>query len=791
MNKNNYRLVYSRLRGMLVAVAETATASGKEAGQATLGNPKSQGVILSSADRAPSSFLRQIVFAALVLLGALPSWSVAQIVPGGAHAPSVDQTHNGIPQVNINRPSNAGVSMNTYGRFDVQKNGAILNNSPVFVQTQQAGMVNGNRNLAPGQTARIIVNQVNSSAASQINGHLEIAGQRAEVVIANGSGISVNGGGFINTSRAILTTGTPNFAPDGSLAGFTVTRGNISIQGAGLDARDTDQVDLLARAVRANAAIHAQNLNVVSGANSVEHATLNARPVAGEGPAPGVSIDVSHLGGMYANRIVLAGTEHGVGVSTQGVLAAQAGDLTLTTQGKLVLAGQTNASGNLALSALEGIDNSGTTYAQQNLTARTSGALANSSVLAAQQSTTVNAASVVSTGTLASGVDSNGHVTQAGDLNVAASGALSETGENVAGGNATLTGSSVNLAGSKTAANGRVALTANAGDLNLAGATTSAGSVVTANAAGTLNNDHGSMTGGSGVTLGVGAISNQAGQISAQGPLVVQASGQIANQGGTFVSQGAMQVRGGAIANNQGTMQSAVGLGISGSSLDNTAGHILSLNGDGLSLGITGTLLNGISGVIGGNGRAEVSAHALTNAGRIAALTDAVLQAWNLGNSGQMTAGGVLTATATGALSNAGGTFSGGTVTVSGASIDNSRGDINGDTVSVTAAGNLTNRRGRERHAPERIDDQQRRVDRRAEPVGAHERHAGQQQRPDRGQPARASRDRPHQPQRLDHAVRHVVGGLRCQRHIRQLGGRHLPVQQHEPDDCAWRTDQR
>jgi filamentous hemagglutinin len=52
----------------------------------------------------------------------------------------------------------------------------------------------------------------------------------------------VNGGGFINTSRATLTTGTPNFAPDGSLAGFNVTRGNITVQGAGFNAGDIDQV---------------------------------------------------------------------------------------------------------------------------------------------------------------------------------------------------------------------------------------------------------------------------------------------------------------------------------------------------------------------------------------------------------------------------------------------------------------------------------------------------------------------------------------------------------------------
>ncbi|MFM0751510.1 filamentous hemagglutinin N-terminal domain-containing protein, partial [Paraburkholderia sediminicola] len=415
MNRKTYRLVYSRLRGMLVAVEETATATGKKAGETTVSSRKSQGVIFS---------LRQIALAALALLGALPSLSGAQIVPGGAHAPSVVQTQNGLDQVNINRPSGAGVSMNTYGQFDVQQKGAILNNSPVIVQTQQAGMINGNPNFGPGQSARVIVNQVNSSAASQISGHLEVAGQRAEVVIANGSGISVNGGGFINTSRAILTTGTPNFGPDGSLTGFNVTGGNISIQDAGLNAGDTDQVDLLSRAVQANAAIYAKNLNVVTGANSISHDTLNATPISGEGPAPGVSIDVSQLGGMYANRIVLVGTENGVGVSNKGVLAAQAGDLVLSTNGLLTLAGQTNASGNMALSAAGGVDNSGTTYAQQSVTANTSGALTNRGVLAAQQNTTVNAASVASTGTLGAGVNSDGSLAQSGNLSVTTDGTL-------------------------------------------------------------------------------------------------------------------------------------------------------------------------------------------------------------------------------------------------------------------------------------------------------------------------------------------------------------------------------
>lgn len=361
---------------MLVAVAETARAAGKTDFGETQEPRAVQRVSLFS--------MRHMAFAVLVLFGVVPSLVDAQVTAAGAHAPTVIQTANGLPQVDINRPSGAGVSVNTYSQFDVQKPGAILNNSPVTVQTQQAGWVGGNANLSPGQAARIIVNQVNSNSPSQMRGYLEVAGSKAEVVIANGSGIVVDGGGFINTTRGILTTGTPTFDASGNLQGFNVTGGNITVQGAGLNAANIDQVDLIARAVQANAEIYANNLNVVTGANQVAHDTLSAAPIEGNGAAPGVSIDVSQLGGMYANRIMLVGTENGVGVSNAGVIAAQAGDLTLTTQGKLLLTGRTNASGNLSVSAAGGVDNSGTTYAQQSVTLGTAGTLANSGTLAAQ-----------------------------------------------------------------------------------------------------------------------------------------------------------------------------------------------------------------------------------------------------------------------------------------------------------------------------------------------------------------------------------------------------------------------
>ncbi|WP_459204653.1 hemagglutinin repeat-containing protein (plasmid) [Ralstonia pseudosolanacearum] len=649
MNAKCYRTVFNAVRGMLVAVEESARSTGK--GRQTGGQAGTSAVSTSTAARFA---VLPVVFGAWCVLGV--SYTVqAQVVAAPGSGAHVIQTQNGLQQVNIARPNGSGVSLNTYTQFNVPSQGTLLNNAPGITQTQQAGYINGNPNLLPGGSARIIVNQVTSTSPSTLRGYLEVAGPRAEVVIANPNGILVNGGGFVNTSRATLTTGVPVFGGSGSLDAYRVTGGQITVQGAGLNASNVDQVDLIARAVSVNASVYANQLNVVAGANQVDRGTLNVTPIAGDGTAPGNGIDVSQLGGMYANKILLASTEKGVGVSLRGVAAAQAGDLTLTSQGKLVLAGQTNASGNLSVSAQGGIDNTGTTYGRQSVTVGTSGDLTNSGTLAAQQNLGVNAHNVASSGTLGAGVNSDGSLAHAGDLSVVAGGAMSATGQNVAGGNATLQGASVNLAGSQTSANGNLSLNAQAGNLDLTGATTSAGGALSANAQGALINDRGHLSSQGATAITAGSLSNQNGQIVSQSTLSANVTGALANQGGTLQAAGALNANAG--------------------SLDNTAGHIASLNTDGLNLTTTGRLNNAQGGTIGGNGNVTVQAGQLSNASTISAVQ-------NLGVSTAQT------------LTNAGGTIAAGQRTnVSAATLDNSAGTLTGNQLALAAA-NLFNRSG-------------------------------------------------------------------------------------------------
>ncbi|WP_175108605.1 hypothetical protein, partial [Pararobbsia alpina] len=180
-----------------------------------------------------------------------------------------------------------------------------------------------------------------------------------------------------------------------------------------------DQVDLIARSVALNGQVWANKaLNVVAGHNHVRYEDLNARSLGPDGSSPAVAIDVAQIGGMFAGKIMLVGTDTGVGVNSAGTIAAQSGELMLNSQGKITLSGQTSATANLMAYSAGGVENTGSLYAGQSTSLSSPGAVSNRGAVAAQGSTTVTGSTVDSTGTLAAGVDTHGKLTGAGDLNV-------------------------------------------------------------------------------------------------------------------------------------------------------------------------------------------------------------------------------------------------------------------------------------------------------------------------------------------------------------------------------------
>ena len=282
------------------------------------------------------------------------------------HQPQVEETANGIPLVNITAPSSGGVSRNEYETFNVPDKGAILNNSYTLSKTELAGYVQGNNNMAE-RPAKIIVNEVTGAGSTSMDGFLEVAGNRADVVIANPNGITVNGGGFINTGKAFLTTGEPVYDGEDHLQRFDITGGDILIEGKGLGGKETGSLAILSRAVKINAGIWAKDLHITTGANTVDAKTLEASAIEGKGGRPAFALDTAAIGGMYAGRITLVGTEKGLGVNNSGTWSAE-DNLTLDWNGDLKNSGTIYSKGNTDLRASR-LENDKTIAAERNLSA--------------------------------------------------------------------------------------------------------------------------------------------------------------------------------------------------------------------------------------------------------------------------------------------------------------------------------------------------------------------------------------------------------------------------------------
>ncbi|AMP13637.1 hemagluttinin repeat family protein [Collimonas pratensis] len=690
--------------------------------------------------RSPLMCFAQLAVVVAALFGGVTVVQ-AQIVANPTAAPNmrptVGVTASGIPLIQIAQPNSAGLSHNQYNSFNVGAQGAVLNNSQVVTGTQLAGQVQGNPNLSGG-SANIILNEVVGGSRSQLNGYLEVAGQRAQVIISNENGITCSGCGWINTSRGVLTTGAPMFGGDGSLQAFRVTRGDIQING--LNAANTDQTDLISRSVAVNGQLWANQLNVVTGANQVNFADLGVQTIQGDNNKPTVAIDIASLGGMYANKIRLVGTEAGVGVRSLGNIASQAGDLNLDSQGQITLTGHTSATGQVTIHSHDGVVNSGTVYGQQAVLVSSDNQIANTGTVAGQADVTLFAGSITSTGVLGAGVDANSQATQSGNLNLVAAGNLSATGQNLAGANVAMNGASLDISHAHTNAAGNVALTARAGDINHTGGNLQAGGGANLNAsgavindsavinaaqlsstsaslsnhggslnqsgsgatslttsglldnsagvittaaqnatlqAGSLSNDAGQLnhTGTGALAINAGALSNVAGNVATGGQLAVTAA-SVNNQRGQIIAAAAENFNvAGNVANNQGILQSGTGMTVQAGAIDNSAGRITSLDASGLTLSTSGQLTNTAGSTA--SGAAE---------GVIGSNGNVVIGAANVVNSGQITGSGNLTTNVNGTLDNSSGHLAAGqTLQANAATVKNTNGVIDGASVVLTA----------------------------------------------------------------------------------------------------------
>lgn len=325
-------------------------------------------------------------------------------IPGTNNNTHLDRTQNGTPMVNINNANNQGISANYYKDFNVDNQNLILNNHKgEAVNTQLGGVVYGNPNFnnTNGREADIILNEITTNRISNINGYIEVAGKRADVIIANPNGIMVGGAGFINTNRLSMITGSSlnqntingtksSFDQNGNLNPFLLTdtnknpnaiiqvvgrnitdnQGNIVAYNLGIDAQDVRYADLISRVVKINGNIHgniiqtedkpfATEINIKTGNdrayyNTDENGNKNNKgfnvkstvnyqssTINCEAEAashkPEFAIDSTAFGGIYAGRINFIATEEGVGVRTRSDLIASTDDINFDVNGNIIL----------------------------------------------------------------------------------------------------------------------------------------------------------------------------------------------------------------------------------------------------------------------------------------------------------------------------------------------------------------------------------------------------------------------------------------------------------------------
>ncbi|OJA75880.1 filamentous hemagglutinin [Burkholderia ubonensis] len=272
--------------------------------------------------------------------GTLPRCALAAgIVPDGGTATSVSLAPDGRQLVNL-APAVAGVSSNTYSSFNVTAAGATLNNT--------------------GINARTIVNQVTSTNPSLIQGQIDVAGPRANVVLANPNGITVNGGSFVNTGHVALSTGNVSFN-DVQIAPGVIQRnvvldtatGTIVVGPGGLESALIG-LDLIAKTIRIDGPVNntftspTAGVRLLAGSSRVELNTglspsdnandwLTRSATMNPDTASSYAIDITAAGSLTSGRVQLIVTDRGPGVRSAGPLNASLGDFLLTSNGNVEL----------------------------------------------------------------------------------------------------------------------------------------------------------------------------------------------------------------------------------------------------------------------------------------------------------------------------------------------------------------------------------------------------------------------------------------------------------------------
>lgn len=226
----------------------------------------------------------------------------------GANRPEISHMNNGAVLINIAPPSESGVSHNHYQEFNVDKPGAVFNNSIQNTNYDRESIA-ANPNLATGgRGATVILNEVVGDNRSVLLGRQHLVGAGADYVLANPNGITCDGCSFDpNFNKVTLGVGGVldfNGEYKGGYHGiYTAYRtGKLVVKNTTLSEDIANSLHLITPTIQVDSDLSAmQDINIVLGMNDVDinsNVTMKQYPNSTEN-----GVDAILLGGIAANRI--------------------------------------------------------------------------------------------------------------------------------------------------------------------------------------------------------------------------------------------------------------------------------------------------------------------------------------------------------------------------------------------------------------------------------------------------------------------------------------------------------
>ncbi|MFL4470139.1 filamentous hemagglutinin N-terminal domain-containing protein [Tateyamaria armeniaca] len=250
----------------------------------------------------------------------------------GQTATSLRSGTGGRIEIDIANPNN-GVSINSFDRFSVPAAGAAFDNTT--------------------KGASAIVADVTGPDASRMEGTLQVLGARADVIVANPNGITLNGARFQNIRGLAMIAGRRQ--PGTLNYDVAPGDGSIDVGRAGVVA-DVRRMDLIARSIRIDGNVGESGsspflrFNATAGAG---RATINANAVSvdsddylalsgrGQQNGPAVSLTLTEGSIVSGGRLTMTADGRGAGVVMAGEGLASAGEFTMTASGRIMLDGAT------------------------------------------------------------------------------------------------------------------------------------------------------------------------------------------------------------------------------------------------------------------------------------------------------------------------------------------------------------------------------------------------------------------------------------------------------------------